>query len=241
MRQRTLLVAAVLAAAVLVWLATAALPAAVRLWTTVLLSVLPAVLVGQAAALGDPAALPRAGLYVSTMISLWLLALATVGMAVMSGWGTAELLLLPLPAETFLAWTVALVAAALAVFVAGRLLGFRELPLTVHLLPVSGREKAFFVALSLTAGVTEELVFRGFLLTALAMATGSMGVAVALSAAVFGVLHGYQGVWGAARPTVLGVLFGVSVVATDSVLPAMAAHGAVDVISGLWLGRRLVR
>jgi membrane protease YdiL (CAAX protease family) len=175
------------------------------------------------------------------MVSLWLLTLATAAMTLMSGWGAAELLLAPVPPAPFLLWVAGLVAAALAVFVVGHLLGFREQPLTVHLLPVTVLEKAWFAALSLTAGITEELIFRGFLLTALITATGSVPLGVLLSAGVFGVLHGYQGAWGAARPAVLGVLFGISAVATGSVLPAMAAHAAVDLVSGLWLGRRLIR
>ncbi|MEX2611053.1 MAG: CPBP family intramembrane glutamic endopeptidase, partial [Gemmatimonadota bacterium] len=206
MRQRFVLAGAVLAAAVLVWLATSALPAAARLWTTLLLALLPAMLVGQAAALGDdPAALPRTGIYASTIVSLWLLALATVAMVVMAGWGPTELLLTPVAAVPFLAWTLGLVAAAVVVFVTGHLLGFRELALTRHLLPVTGQEKGWFVALSITAGVTEEVVFRGFLLTALILATGSTALAVVLSAALFGVVHGYQGPWGAVRPAALGV------------------------------------
>jgi len=239
MKRLLLLAGAVLAAGVLVWLATSALPAAARLWTTLLLALLPAMLVGQAAALGDPAELPRRGIYTSTIVSLWLLALATVAMTVMAGWGPAELLLTRVAPVPFLGWTLGLVAAALVVFVAGHRLGFRELPLTHHLLPVTGVEKVWFVALSVTAGVTEEVVFRGFLLTALILATGSTALAVALSAALFGVVHGYQGAWGAVRPAALGVLFAVSAVATGSILPAMVAHTAVDIISGLWLGRRL--
>ncbi|MEX0892448.1 MAG: CPBP family intramembrane glutamic endopeptidase [Gemmatimonadota bacterium] len=239
MKQRLLLAGAVLAAAVLVWLATSALPAAARLWTTLLLAFLPAMLVGQAAALGDAAELPRRGIYASTIVSLWLLALATVAMAVLAGWGPAELLLRRVAPVPFLGWSLGLVAAALVVFVAGHLLGFRELPLTRHLLPVTGPEKAWFVVLSVTAGVTEEVVFRGFLLTALILATGSTALAIGLSAALFGVVHGYQGPWGAVRPAALGVLFAVSAVVTGSVLPAMVAHALVDIISGLWLGRRL--
>jgi membrane protease YdiL (CAAX protease family) len=41
------------------------------------------------------------------------------------------------------------------------------------------------------------------------------------------------------RPAALGVLFAVSAVATGSIVPAMVAHAGVDIISGLWLGRRL--
>ena len=61
------------------------------------------------------------------------------------------------------------------------------------LLPHDSRELQTFCALSITAGVCEELLYRGFLIVFLSSAFGVLP-AVALSSLVFGIAHAYQGV-----------------------------------------------
>ena len=61
------------------------------------------------------------------------------------------------------------------------------------LVPAFGLEMAGFIVVCLTAGVCEELLYRGWLVNYLRAATGSAWVAVAVSAILFGIGHAYQG------------------------------------------------
>jgi membrane protease YdiL (CAAX protease family) len=58
---------------------------------------------------------------------------------------------------------------------------------------------------------------------------------------VFGIMHAYQDVGGAARAAILGAVLAVPVVLTGSIVPAMVAHAAIDLTSGLLLARWLLR
>lgn len=110
----------------------------------------------------------------------------------------------------------------------------------VKLMPRGMAESAAFVALAATAGVCEEFVYRGFALTVMErVAGGSAGFGILASSALFGVAHLYQGRRGMAATFVAGLLFAVSRELTGSLVPAMAAHAAVDAIAGLLAGRVL--
>ncbi len=190
---------------------------------------------------GRAEAVPRSGLYLSSALLLWTLAGLTAAVAMGSGIGAAQLGLRPAPPLALGAWTVGAYAAGLAVMVLGRLLRIAETPLLRHLIPISRLEKLSFAALALSAGFAEELVFRGFLLWALLHATGSVTLALAASSAVFGIMHAYQDVGGAARAAILGAVLAVPVLLTGSIVPAMVAHAAIDLTSGLLLARWLLR
>jgi membrane protease YdiL (CAAX protease family) len=101
------------------------------------------------------------------------------------------------------------------------------------LLPQSPAEMAAWVLLSVTAGICEETIFRGYLQRQFIAWTGSAPVGVLLSAALFGVGHMYQG----ARQTVLigvyGVLFGILAETRRSLRPGMIAHAWQDTFSGI--------
>ena len=239
---RTALVLAVVAAAAaLAWNASAELPPAARAWATTLLVLLPPLLVVQARLLQDAEGLSRESIYISSAVSLWVLAGITAAAALTSGWEPAAIGLIRLQAETIAAWAAAITLAGLVLVLAARSLGLEEAPILRFLLPRTGREKLLFLGLSVTAGFCEELVFRGFLLHALEAATGSVVLAVALSSGVFGLLHAYQRPAGAARAAALGAVLAAPVVATGSIVPAVLAHAALDVIAGLLLRERLLR
>lgn len=232
---------AVCLAAAVAWLATGDLPSAARIWTVVLLVPLPSLAVWQARTLPHPEQLPRSQIYLSTIISLWVLALITAAFAAFAGFSRIRLGLFLPPDDRFLPWSLAPVAGGLAIVYAARALGVRESPILAHLIPRSRNERRLFGALSLTAGITEEFIFRGFLLTALLQATGSLALATLLSAAAFGVVHAYQDPAGAARAAALGTLLAAPVLATGSILPAMIAHALLDLVLGLVLADQLMR
>ena len=239
---RRALPGAVLALATIVaWAAAHHLPLAARGLVAFLLVPLPFFMHWQARASAATAStMPRTGLYLSSALLLWALAAITAACAAASHIGSGVLGLMALPPATLAAWTAGTCAAGLAVLVLGHRLGIAETPLLRHLIPVTALEKFSFSALSLTAGFAEELVFRGFLLWALTQASASVALAVVVSSILFGVMHAYQDVAGAGRAAILGAVLAAPVVATGSVVPAMLAHAAIDLTSGLVLARWLI-
>ncbi len=219
-----------------VWLITPELPRSPRLLTVFLLSVLPALLILQARMEDEVVReMPRRAIYLSSSVALWVLAGVTFVAARDGGFTLEGLGLVMLPPGQLLLWSAGITLVALALVAAGRALRLRETPLLEHLLPRTPGEKAAFLGVSITAGVCEELVFRGFLIPALEVATGSLGLAVVLSCAVFGLLHSYQGMIGIVRTAVLGFVLAIPFLVTGSILPSMIAHAAFDVIAGIWL------
>lgn len=239
--RRWLLALGVPAAAAVVWLASSELPLASRAWTALLLSALPAVAILQAGMIEEVAEIPRTAIYWSSIASLWLLAVVTAGVMAISGslrtWPGFELL----PPKELVGWTVVTTLAALLLVVGAHSLGLREAPLLRYLLPHTRKERQLFIGLSLTAGFCEELIFRAFLITTLLTASGSLTLAVLLSSGVFGTLHAYQRPAGAVRAAALGAVLAAPLLATGSILPAMFAHAAIDIIAGLWLRETLLR
>ncbi|MDQ3607147.1 MAG: CPBP family intramembrane metalloprotease, partial [Gemmatimonadota bacterium] len=186
-----------LAAALLAWLVTPDLAQPARLLTVFLISFLPALLLVQGRMAEEvPAELPRTVVYLSSSLALWGLAVVTFLAARAGGFSLRALGLMTLPPVPLLLWSAGTTLVGLALVAAGRALRLRETPLLEHLLPRTPTEKAAFVGVSVTAGVCEELVFRGFLIPALDIATGSLPLAVLLSCAIFGLLHSYQGMIG---------------------------------------------
>jgi membrane protease YdiL (CAAX protease family) len=98
------------------------------------------------------------------------------------------------------------------------------------LLPRGRRERITFAALAITAGICEELIFRGFGIAYLRwLWPGSPRSAVILiTAAAFGFGHLYQGVRGVVLTGLVGGYFAWLVLSTGSLWPAMAIHGLLD-------------
>jgi hypothetical protein len=101
------------------------------------------------------------------------------------------------------------------------------------LLPQTPAEMAAWVLLSVTAGICEETIFRGYLQRQFISWTGSAPAGVLLSAILFGAGHMYQG----ARQTVVigvyGVLFGILAETRRTLRPGMIAHAWQDTFSGI--------
>jgi membrane protease YdiL (CAAX protease family) len=100
------------------------------------------------------------------------------------------------------------------------------------MLPRTAGERGLGLAVALSAGICEELVYRGF---AIALGVGLFGLPVAaaavLSCAIFGVGHIYQGAAGAITVTVLSGVFALLYVATGSLLLPVILHAAIDIRS----------
>ena len=99
------------------------------------------------------------------------------------------------------------------------------------LLPHSAVERRVFWAVSLTAGVCEELAYRGFLFWYLAVWTGPVAAAL-ISSLLFGAGHVYLGPWQVPRTGFVGLILVLLVLASGSLWPAILLHAAVDWNSG---------
>jgi len=104
-------------------------------------------------------------------------------------------------------------------------------------LPRTKKEFQWFVLLSITAGICEELLFRGFLIWYFESLTNTI-LAVALSSILFGLAHSYQGIVGVLRSGLMGIILALILVWTDSLLIPIFLHIAGDVYNGVigWLG-----
>lgn len=93
-------------------------------------------------------------------------------------------------------------------------------------LPTTGLERFFWVLLSITAGIVEETVFRGYLITRLRMFghTTSWILPVIIASISFGTGHSYQGVGGFILLSVYGAMFSVLFIMTKSLWPVIIAH-----------------
>lgn len=111
----------------------------------------------------------------------------------------------------------------------------------LHILPVSARERRWWVLASITAGVCEEVVFRGFLQQFLQGQlhggwTLNPTSAWLLSALAFGLSHFYQGAAGIARTALAGLMFGLLAAVSGSLLLPIVLHVLVD-LAVLWVYR----
>ncbi|MEG0513149.1 MAG: CPBP family intramembrane glutamic endopeptidase, partial [Clostridia bacterium] len=102
-----------------------------------------------------------------------------------------------------------------------------------NLIPRTKKEKTWFFFTALTAGICEEIVFRGFLLFlvgALLPATSPYFL-VGMIGVLFGSAHFYQGVRGVCKTAAIGLLFGFLYVCTDSLYPCILLHFLFDISS----------
>ena len=98
------------------------------------------------------------------------------------------------------------------------------------LLPVTARERLLFAAVALSAGVCEEVVFRGWLLAALHGQLGLQGGwLILIAAAIFGLAHAYQKISGVALTGLLGAVFCLLYVVTGSLLLPIILHVFIDI------------
>lgn len=99
-----------------------------------------------------------------------------------------------------------------------------------YLFPATVRERRWWVVVALTAGICEEVLFRGFVLRYLHTAPWRLSLTVALliSAVTFGLQHLYQGIGGSAGAAAVGALFGLLFLLTGSLVFPIVLHAAMD-------------
>jgi hypothetical protein len=89
------------------------------------------------------------------------------------------------------------------------------------------------VLLSISAGISEEVVFRGYLQRQLAALTGRTSLGLVLQVGVFGIAHGYQGARSCAVVAIYGALLTLLALARTSLRPGIMAHAWTDIAGGL--------
>lgn len=111
-----------------------------------------------------------------------------------------------------------------------------------QLAPASAAELALWFALAISAGICEELIFRGYLQQQFTALTRHAWLGIAISAMFFGLAHGYEGRSGMVLIALYGVFFGILAYGRGSLRPGMFAHAWHDSISGvvLYFGNHLL-
>jgi membrane protease YdiL (CAAX protease family) len=101
-------------------------------------------------------------------------------------------------------------------------------------LPRRAVEILLWVGVSISAGICEEVVFRGYFQRQFEVFTRSKWIALVLQAALFGITHGYQGVEACMKIAIFGALYGLLAFWRGSLRPGMIAHSGSDILSGIF-------
>jgi membrane protease YdiL (CAAX protease family) len=101
-----------------------------------------------------------------------------------------------------------------------------------RLMPTNSTERAVWVIVSISAGVCEELLYRGWVLNLFAAALGSVWLGWLISSILFGFGHAYQGRNAIFGTGIVGAVFGIVYVVCGSLIPGQLLHTAIDLNSG---------
>lgn len=190
---------------------------------------------------------PRIDLYISAVVSQWILAFMAIGLLWLHGSGFSAAGIRSLPAERFWIWTAGLSFGTLAGLALMMILESRGLwpsdsELVEILIPQTPREKLLaLVLVAPTAAFCEELLYRGFLFPRILAWSDSLAWALVISSLGFGLAHAYQGFHGMVRSALLGALLTVPLVRTGSLYPSIASHFVIDAVALAWLGPRFLK
>lgn len=193
----------------------------------------------------------RITLYVNICGSLWILAAIGFLVVRLDGESLQDVLVrTDLPGATgwnLILSVVLLTGGGLGIFALSHIIGHRggwtgESDLLDRLRPRTAIEQVWIVlVLSPTAGLCEEFLYRGVLLTRLEGLLGSTLAAGLVSSAAFGAAHLYQGRSGALRAATIGLLLAFPPMFQRTSIPSILAHALIDALAVLavwpWLER----
>ncbi len=110
-----------------------------------------------------------------------------------------------------------------------------------EMIPHTDQEAREFTALSISAGICEEILYRGYLMLYIssAIAIEGMWLAALLSSLAFGLAHTYQGPKGVLRVSLLGLVFAGLYLLTGSIWLLIVLHAGIDLAYGS-LGRAVI-
>lgn len=98
-------------------------------------------------------------------------------------------------------------------------------------LPITRKEKSLWSRVSISAGITEEILYRGYFFYALAIVFPDLSIFQILFIAtiIFGVGHVYLGKE-VIKSTILGLLFGIFYIVFNSIIPVIIIHISQDLV-----------
>jgi membrane protease YdiL (CAAX protease family) len=110
-----------------------------------------------------------------------------------------------------------------------------------YFLPVTQEERRWWILMSLTAGICEEVLCRGFLLQFLSGKVEGgipLGLTAAwlISSAAFGLGHFYQGVNGIIGTAIVGAILGLLAILSGNLILPILVHALADA-HALWTYR----
>jgi hypothetical protein len=129
---------------------------------------------------------------------------------------------------------VAVILATVLVFMSPaivRVMGSEGWASLQGMLPTTGVEIAAWIVMSITAGICEETIFRGYLQQQISGWTGHIVIGIIGQAAVFGLCHAYQGWKKVVLIFVWGCVFGACAWLREGLRANMVAHAALDIFS----------
>jgi membrane protease YdiL (CAAX protease family) len=89
-----------------------------------------------------------------------------------------------------------------------------------------------WILLSITAGVCEEIVFRGYLQRQLIGLTGSVGLGIVLQALTFGIGHAYEGANSVVSIAFHGLVLGLIAYRRGNIRAGIIVHAGWDILAG---------
>ncbi len=207
--------------------------------------------VGRLMKMADLGSSGRLSLYASTILFQWAIAGLVFWRAHARGMSHAELGL-AISDPWLAAWVT---CGATLLLCASQIAGLRkmvQLPvekrgalfrITEKIMPRTWPEASLFAALACTAGLSEEFLYRGFVLAVFARvfagAAGTTFLASGVSSLWFAIAHFYQGRRGIITTFVVGMIFAGLRIWSGSLLPSIVAHAGVDLLVGLYVPRLL--
>lgn len=188
--------------------------------------------------------------YTQTIFLLWAVALPILILWAASGRNWAELgFVLQGGSMALIGWGLAALIAAFFLFQFSMVArsasaraqlqdAFSKSPVMTNFMPQTEDEKHLFHLVGTTAGITEEIIFRGYLIWAFSLYV-PLWVAALSSLLVFTLLHLYQGARQLPGVFLIGALVTLVFVLSGSIWPAIAIHIFVDVINNsmVWKAR----
>jgi membrane protease YdiL (CAAX protease family) len=100
-------------------------------------------------------------------------------------------------------------------------------------LPSNKPEFIAFILIAFTAGICEELLYRGWLQNLLVYGTGSVWLGLIIGAVIFGFGHAYQGKIGIVQTGIYGLIFGGVFIFTKSLVAGQVLHVIIDSVNGI--------
>ncbi len=104
---------------------------------------------------------------------------------------------------------------------------------SAFLLPHGPLEIVLWIVLASTAGICEEIVYRGYLQRQFIAFTRRPWLGIVLTSLVFGAGHAYQGWRPVCAISIFGLVFGMLARRFNDLRPGILAHAFEDLVSGL--------